>query len=203
VLGSQKGQECSPERGRIVRKLLTRISAVLLALLWALPAAAATLPGRVLWVTAGDTLTLLGPGNAQYRVRLAGIDAPELGQRYGQASEARLSRLVTGRFVVVSWQKRDRYGRIVGKVLLADEDVGLAHIDAGLAWHYKKYQDEQSLADRTAYAKAEEEAREARRGLRAEPVPPWEWHRTGTFGRPDAQAAEPGTLRPWHQAVAQ
>lgn len=78
------------------------------------------------------------------------------GQPYGKKSTEHLSGLAASRFVVVYWQKRDRYGRIVGKVLLGEE---------GLAWHYKRYQKEQTPEDLDADAGAEEEAREARQGL--------------------------------------
>ena len=65
---------------------------------------------------------------------------------------------------------------VPGKVLLSKEDINLKQIEAGLAWHNKIYQKQQSPEDREAYAKAEEEAREAKRGLwrEPEPVPPWE-----------------------------
>jgi len=65
----------------------------------------------------------------------------------------------------------DRYGRVVGKVLLSGEDVNLGQIKAGLAWHYKKYEREQSVEDRALYAAAEVLAREAKRGLWVEPEP--------------------------------
>jgi len=52
----------------------------------------------------------------------------------------------------MDWKKRDHYGRIVGKILLADQDVCLEQVRAGLAWHYQRYQNEQSLQDREAYA---------------------------------------------------
>ena len=131
----------------------------------------------MLWVTDGDTLTVLGPGNAQYQVDLAGIDAPELGQRYGQTSKARLSRLVTGYFVLVDWQERDPYKRFVGKVLMSGQDVGLEQLRAGLAWHCDRYQHDQTPREREAYAQAEEEAQEAHRGLWADddPISPWDW----------------------------
>ena len=156
--------------------MIRSISAVLL-LLWLLPAGAATLPGRVLWVTEGDILVLLGPGNAQHKVRLAGIDAPELNQPYGDAAKANLSRRVVGRFVVVEWDRRDRHERIVGKVLLSGRDVCLEQVRAGLAWHDKPYQVEQTSSDRLRYVRAEAEAQETKRGLWADPDPisPWEW----------------------------
>ncbi len=87
--------------------------------------------------------------------------------------------MVAGKFVVVEYEKRDRYGRVVGKVLLSNEDINLKQIEAGLVWHYKKYQKEQSREDREAYAKEAEEASDAKRGLwrQPDPVPPWEWRK--------------------------
>jgi endonuclease YncB( thermonuclease family) len=46
-----------------------------------------------------------------------------------------------------------------------------------MAWHFKRFEREQSEADRTAYAAAEAEAKAAKRGLwtDAHPLAPWEW----------------------------
>ncbi len=82
-----------------------------------------------------------------------------------------LSERVAGRFVVVEWDKRDRYKRIVGKVLVGDQDVCLEQVRAGLARHFKRYEGEQTPSDRRRYAEAEVEAQEARRGLWADPDP--------------------------------
>jgi endonuclease YncB( thermonuclease family) len=86
---------------------------------------------------------------------------------------------VTGKHVTVQYSKRDRYQRLVGKVLLGGQDMNIRQIQAGLAWHYKKYQREQSAADRRLYADAEVMAREAQRGLwrEADPVAPWMWRK--------------------------
>jgi endonuclease YncB( thermonuclease family) len=65
--------------------------------------------------------------------------------------------------------KRDRYGRIVRKVLVGGEDACLEQISAGYAWHYKKYQNEQTETDRQLYSEAEIQARNARRGLWQDP----------------------------------
>ncbi len=79
---------------------------------------------------------------------------------------------------MVEYRKRDRYGRIVGKVLLDGID-DLEQIKAGFAWHYKKYQHEQSAGDQSLYADAENQARDERLGLWREnnPNPPWEHRR--------------------------
>jgi len=57
------------------------------------------------------------------------------------------------------FQKRGRYKRILGKVLVNGADAGLNQVQSGLAWHYKRYEREQSPEDRVAYARAEEKAR--------------------------------------------
>lgn len=79
----------------------------------------------------------------------------------------------------MEWNKRDRYGRIVGKIIFDGRDVDLAMVSAGYAWWYRKYASEQNAGDRVLYEAAEEQAKEERRGLWADPnpVPPWEWRR--------------------------
>jgi len=85
--------------------------------------------------------------------------------------------MVAGQQVAVETDKTDRFGRSVGKVLLQGRDVNLAMVASGLAWHYKKYQREQSSSDRMLYDSAEQEAREQRAGLWRDPEPtaPWDW----------------------------
>ena len=128
-------------------------------------ASAATLTGRTVRVTDGDTIVILSEGNVQHKIRLQGIDAPERGQAYGANSKEYLSERVAGRFVVVKTDKRDRYGRVIGKVLVGGKDACLEQLIAGFAWHYKKYQNEQSASDRQQYSDAEQEARDAKCGL--------------------------------------
>jgi endonuclease YncB( thermonuclease family) len=149
---------------------------------------AAELHAKVVGISDGDTLTVLDDANSTHRIRLDGIDAPEKGQAYGARSREHLAALAFGKPVVVIWNKRDRYGRIVGQVqvttlrcatstCLPAHDIGLALIEAGLAWHYKRYQHEQPAAERDRYARAEDEARARRVGLwlDPQPVPPWEY----------------------------
>ena len=54
----------------------------------------------------------------KHRIRLAGIDAPEKNQPYGDVSTQGLIELVSGKTVTIEYKKRDRYERIVGKVLV-------------------------------------------------------------------------------------
>jgi endonuclease YncB( thermonuclease family) len=133
--------------------------------------------GKVIRVSDGDTIAVLDKDNKQHKIRFQGIDAPESKQAFGQASKENLSRMVFGKQVTVTWEKVDKYGRTVGKVLLDGKDVNIEQVKAGLAWHYKKYADEQPPEDRITYAKAEEEARAAKLGLWQDPnpTPPGEW----------------------------
>jgi endonuclease YncB( thermonuclease family) len=139
--------------------------------------------GKVVGVVDGDTLTLLDEADRQRRIRLAGIDAPERGQAFGQASKRHLSHLAFGRIAAAECHKLDRYGRFVCVVRVDGVDVSLAQVKAGLAWHYKKYAHEQTEVERETYSEAEEQAREARRGLWSDPkpIPPWEWRRSSAF----------------------
>lgn len=130
-------------------------------------------------VSDGDTLTVLGTNKTQHVVRLGGIDAPERKQPFGTAAKEALSALVFDRRVEARCWKRDRYGREVCAVFVGTRDAGLAMIRDGYAWHYKAFEQEQSADDRAAYARAEIDARSARRGLWRDPgaVPPWAWRR--------------------------
>ena len=94
-------------------------------------ATADTLSGRVVRVVDGDTLVLHVSGHDQERIRLAGIDCPERGQAFGTKAKDALSRLAGGKEVTVEWEKRDRYGRIVGKVVYGGTDVDLALLREG------------------------------------------------------------------------
>lgn len=128
-------------------------------------------------VTDGDTLVVLDRDKVQHKVRLAGIDAPERRQAFGARAQQALASAVFQRAVVLVWKKKDRSGRLVAKVILADRDVGLELVAAGLAWHYTAYEREQTESDRRRYAAAELEARRVNAGLWSDPqpIPPWEF----------------------------
>lgn len=162
-----------------------RITARLFGLLFLLLALSApavwaeVLVGRVIAVADGDTVTVLDASRQQHRIRLVGIDAPERGQAFGNRARQHLADRVFQREVQVEYDKRDRYGRILGKIVLDGEDINLMMVRDGMAWHYRQFQRDQRPADRTLYADAEREARAAGRGLwaNAHPQPPWEFRR--------------------------
>jgi len=127
--------------------------------------------GRVVVVQDGDTVTILDAARVQHRVRIAGIDAPEKSQAFGEASKQSLARLVHGRHVEARCPKRDRFGREVCSVFLDARDVGLEQVRGGYAWWYREYAREQTPDDRATYEAAETDARDARRGLWKDPAP--------------------------------
>jgi len=134
---------------------------------------------KVVGVHDGDSLTGLDDGRIQYKIRLQAIDAPELGQPFGQAAKRALSGKVFGRDVVVIPQTTDRFGRTVGRVLVAGRDAALEMLEEGMAWHYEQYDDEERLRE------AERAARAARKGLWQDrsPEPPWQWRKQGRTPR--------------------
>lgn len=138
---------------------------------------AETVQGRVVGVSDGDTITVLDAQRQQHKIRLAGIDAPESKQAFGQASRKHLSDMVFDRDVTLDCGKTDKYRREVCVVLVDGHDINLAQVTAGMAWWYRKYQKEQSTAQRSSYEAAEAAAKAGRVGLwsEADPVPPWEW----------------------------
>lgn len=161
---------------------MTRLTFTLAALLLATPAFAQTkeLRGRVVGVSDGDTVTVLDSADKQHRVRCQGIDAPERTQDFGEAAKKRMSGMTIDREAAVLYDKTDRYGRIVGKVMVDGRDVCGEMVFSGLAWHYKQYEGEQTAEDRKAFAEAEERARRLKLGLWAQPSPtaPWEFRRS-------------------------
>jgi len=143
----------------------------------------ATMQGRVVKIVDGDTVHLLLADNKIEKIRLAGIDTPEIrpSQPFAKAAKRYLADMVGAKDVVIEWSKRDRYQRIVGKIIKGDVDICLELVRAGLAWHYKKYQNEQAPADRNLYSKAEEVAKDNKIGLWSDPtsIPPWEFRKLG------------------------
>lgn len=180
------------------------VLAIVPVLFLALPVSCrADLEGRVVGISDGDTVTVLAAENIQYKVRLLGIDAPEKAQPFGARAKEALSGLVFGQSVTVEGNKRDRYGRTVGRLWVAPPDAdcrgspacprsldaNLAQVSAGMAWWYRQYAREQALADQARYAVAEGSARVHERGLWGDPdpVPPWDWRRAKREGRSAAR----------------
>lgn len=138
-------------------------------------AAPSVIVGWVVSVHDGDTLTVRH-GDKLLKVRLAGIDAPEMDQAFGEQSRDSLRRLALQRTVQVTVQTSDAYGRNVARVSVAGVDVETEQVRNGMAWVYRQYNRDPYLLT------LEAEARAARRGLWADQNPrsPWSWRHRGT-----------------------
>lgn len=132
-------------------------------------ATAAVPPSSFVGVRAvdGDTLSARHDGKSQ-RIRLAGIDAPELRQTCrdangrdwscGAAARLRLAALVAQGAVACTPQGEDRYGRLLAVCSAGGiADLGGELVRGGYAVNYDRYT--------SAYAALESEARAARRGV--------------------------------------
>lgn len=140
---------------------------------------------RVVSVHDGDTVLCLDEANGKHKVRLVGIDAPEIGQAFGTVSRDALRGMVLRQSVEVHGDEQDRYGRTLARLEIDGRDVNREMVAVGLAWHYTRYSDCPLLAA------AEDEAQAARRGLWAdrEPVPPWDWRAGEADRKAKARAA--------------
>lgn len=88
----------------------------------------ADMNGAVVSVSDGDTVKVLDDFRVFHKVRLAGIDAPEIGQAFGAISKQSLSDCAFGDRARIEGEKIDRYGRLVGKVLVDDVDCNLRQV---------------------------------------------------------------------------
>ena len=151
--------------------------------------------GVALDVQDGDSFVFRGDDGVRRRIRVSGIDAPEKHQPFADASRRALGAMLRDARVRIEPVKLDAYGRTVARVVVpgdadGERDLGLAMIEAGLAWHFVRYRADQAPADRTRYAQAERDARAARAGLWRDDAPeaPWDF-RTRTRRREAAPAA--------------
>ncbi len=134
----------------------------------------AVISGKVFRVADGDTFTLLDGENKQVKVRLHGIDCPENKQDFSQVAKKFTSDNVFEKVVKVEVKNIDRYGRIIGVVILPNGKIlNEELLKAGLAWHYKYY-------DKTEeFAKLERRAKRKKVGLwkYKNPIPPWDFRK--------------------------
>src|SRR5512134_3419079 len=148
----------------------TARAAFLLAVLAARPSFAdVTGPATVV---DGDTIVVAGE-----RVRLQGIDAPELhqsctayGQQWacGRTSAEWLREYLNGRQVECVGHARDRYSRLLAVCYVGGESINERIVREGWALDFRRYSSD--------YLPAEAEAKRVGAGLwRGEFTPPWEW----------------------------
>lgn len=147
----------------------------------------AQISGYVISIADGDTLTLLTANKERVKVRLAEIDTPEKKQPYGQKAKQELASLAFNQDAQISVIDTDRYGRVVGRVVVDGVDVNAELVRRGAAWVYRDY------LKRPELIPLEAEARRQRKGLWALPaperMPPWQWRKEQRENRAAARVA--------------
>lgn len=131
------------------------------------------LSGKVVGVNDGDTFELM-VGNRKLKVRLEGVDCPEKGQPFGNAAKRYTSDMIFGKRVSIHVKSYDRYKRAIAIVYLpGGGTLNEALLSSGMAWHFKKYNNNKS------WARLENQARRSRTGLWSDPnaIPPWEFRK--------------------------
>ena len=165
--------------------------------------------GVVTFVSDGDSVMVRpASGGAPMKIRINGVDAPEICQAYGPESRLALQSRVMGRTVTLDGQRRDDYGRVLARIYVSEgngaspgkagkftdaDDVGQWMVQQGHAWSYR------FRRDAGPYAAEELQARAARRGLFAgmrpgKPGPPGQ---LGQLGQ-SPQIVEPRDFRKRH-----
>ena len=127
--------------------------------------------GKVVKIIDGDTFDMLTPENKTVRIRMNGIDCPERKQDYYQVAKDGLGNMIFQKNVELQVTGRDRNKRLIAIVFCNKQNINLAMIRQGYAWHFKKYSSDSS------FARAELEARKKKLGLwkMDNPIPPWEF----------------------------
>ena len=133
------------------------------------------LQGTVVRVSDGDTMDVRIGDGSLVRVRLYGVDAPELSQTFGGEARRYAAATVLKRNVQVHQKDIDKYGRLVGQIFVDGRDLGLELLQAGMVWWYRQY------CDDPLYGQAQDSAQQQRRGLwgapGGDPQAPWEYRR--------------------------
>lgn len=137
---------------------------------------AASLYGKVIEVNSGDVITIFNL-NRPVRIKLLGVDAPELDQAFGDVAKKHLSDLVFDKPVLVHYEGIAADKSLIGRVLVNDADIGAQMIRDGAAWFDARNSDRLQATDREVYQQSELAARNERRGLWQQPNPtaPWEF----------------------------
>ncbi len=154
-------------------------TSILALVVFASPALAGVIEGRVIEVPDGASLTVLSrEGASIHRIRLAGIDAPGKERALAGRSRESLRRIAGGKSVRVETSTIDPRGLLVGIVLIHRNpaecrskpcpevfDPAVSQLSAGLAVINEPLLAQQITEARHVYATAQAKARAARLGL--------------------------------------
>ena len=143
-------------------------------------ALSSTLDGKIIKIIDGDTVYFQANNDDGYKkLRLVGIDAPEMKQPFGHQSRQCLANLINNKHVQIITFGEDRYKRTLAKIIIEKIDINLAMIKKGCAWFYRRYKNTLDKDDQVMYDQAEIYSIENKKGLfsNQEAEAPWVWRK--------------------------
>jgi len=135
--------------------------------------------GKVMRVIDGNTVEVTDEGQQVWKVVLAGVDCPEIGQAYGEEARSYTEKKLMKKKVTLQLQGKDRWGNYLGIILVDDDDYRVALLKEGLAWTSEKNPSPELEPYRTW-------AQKKAKGLwqQENPTPPWVYRRQQTMAQP-------------------
>ncbi|HCW08090.1 MAG TPA: hypothetical protein DGG95_12080 [Cytophagales bacterium] len=133
--------------------------------------------GKVVSVIDGNTIELVADDSETYKITLYGIDAPELGQEFGDNAQKFLQKMILDKKVNVKIQGKDRWGNTIGIIFIDGKvDPRIELLEAGLAWTTERNPIQE-------FELIKENARAKGKGLwkQQDPTPPWTYRRDQTM----------------------
>lgn len=177
VLPPESALVASTKQPRFVAGLF-RYGMLVLVCAYLAPAFAWSCDAQVERVHDADTLTLRCP-DRRFKLRLQGIDAPELGQPYGEQARLALQQRIGKRVLRVESRATDVYQRVIGRAQLDGVSLEDWLVTTGWAWCAPR--------SATQCRHRQDRAKKARRGLWADaetPIAPWIWRAEQARSRP-------------------
>lgn len=146
---------------------------------------AATFKGKCVKVVDGDTI-LVSLHKKNLTVHFDCIDCPELEQPFGKEAEQFTSSIVLKQKVIVEITTYEEDGTIVGRVYVNDKDMSVELMEAGLAWYYKKHDEDKKLA------KIQKKIKKGKKGIWSKPNPtaPWVFRRVKELEKKKSEATD-------------
>ncbi len=141
------------------------VKTFLILTLFALLPVSDSFKALVIGVYSGDSIVVKLEDKTQLRIRLDGIDCPEMKQEYGDSAKFATVGLCFNKQIRVEKTGVDSYGRTLAFVYVDDICVNKELLRLGLAWHYAEYNSDAELAN------LEREARKNKVGLWRQPNP--------------------------------
>lgn len=107
---------------------------------------------KIIKIYDGDTITALTSKKEKIKIRLYGIDAPELKQPFGKASKRHLIDLISNKSLNINEKGKDKYGRTLAVLYSGDQDINAQMVIDGYAWAYDKFSKDYVVFQQNAQA---------------------------------------------------